>query len=384
LFGVLAEEGHGHVVTAILLAMVAMLLTATSYGRMARVYPSAGSAYTYVAAEFGPGAGYIIGWVSLLDYLLNPLICTIWCASAAANFAPAIGVHVWSIFFALLFTMLNLRGVETSARVNRWLAAFLGSVVSWMLFSMLRYVLQTGPHSQGFLTKPFYDPVTFSWKAVWTGTSVAALTYIGFDSISTLSEESINPQRDILRATVLTCLLTGVLAAAEVYVAQLIWPSSDRFPDVNTAYVFVAGRAGGRILFYLINATLLIATVGSGVGTQLSAARLLYGMGRDNALPRGFFGVIDPKRFIPRNNVVFIGALALGWLALHQLPAGRGVTQLRRTPGLYGGKRRHHHARSCKSQKPSLELLPAADDRVLVCLYIWLNLRRTARVTGLV
>ena len=223
LFGVVAEEGHGHVVTAILLAMVAMLLTATSYGRMARVYPSAGSAYTYVAAEFGAGAGYIIGWVSLLDYLLNPLICTIWCSSAAANLAPAIGIRVWSTFFALLFTMLNLRGVETSARVNQWLAAFLGTVVLWMLFCMLRYVLQTGPHSQGFLTKPFYDPATFSWKAVWTGTSVAALTYIGFDSISTLSEETINPERNILRATVLTCLLTGVLAAAEVYVAQLIF-----------------------------------------------------------------------------------------------------------------------------------------------------------------
>src|SRR5258708_38267363 len=106
-FGVVAKEGHGHVVTAVLLAMVAMLLPATSYGRMARVYPSAGSAYTYVAAEFGPMAGSITGWVILLDYLLNPLICTIWCSSAAANLAPAVNVRVWSIFFALLFTMVN-------------------------------------------------------------------------------------------------------------------------------------------------------------------------------------------------------------------------------------------------------------------------------------
>src|SRR5260370_5235475 len=111
LVGVVAEEGPGHVVPAVLLAMGAMLLTATSYGRMARVYPSAGSAYTYVAAEFGSMAGYITGWVILLDYLLNPLIFTIWCSSAAANLAPAVNLHVWSIFFALLFTIVNLRVV---------------------------------------------------------------------------------------------------------------------------------------------------------------------------------------------------------------------------------------------------------------------------------
>src|SRR5262249_33675409 len=229
-----------------------------------------------------------------LDYLLNPLICTIWCSSAAANLIPAIPVRVWSFFFAILFTILNLRRVETSARVNQWLAAFMGVVVAWMLFCMVRFIVNA-PHPSGFFTLPFYDPATFSWSAVWTGTSVAALTYIGFDSISTLSEETINPQRNILRATVITCLLTGVLAATEVYVAQLVWPPHKAFPDLNTAYVYIAGHAGGPILFHVINTTLLIATVGSGVGTQLGAARLLYGMGRDNMLPRRFFGVIEPS-----------------------------------------------------------------------------------------
>jgi putrescine importer len=384
LFGVVAEEGHGHVVTAVLLAMVAMLLTATSYGRMARVYPSAGSAYTYVAAEFGTGAGYITGWVILLDYLLNPLICTIWCSSAASNLAPAVSVPVWSVFFALLFTTVNLRGVETSARLNQWLATFMAAVVAWMLFCMFRYILQTGPHGPGFLTRPFYNPAMFSWNAVWTGTSVAALTYIGFDSISTLSEETINPQRNILRATVLTCLLTGVLAATEVYVAQLVWPTSERFPDLNTAYVFIAGRAGGRILFHVINATLLIATVGSGIGTQLGAARLLYGMGRDNALPRRFFGVIEPKRRIPRNNVLFIGALALcgSFLISYQLGAellnfGAFLAFM----GVNAASIMHYFVKG-RNRGWSYLVLPLAG--FLVCLYTWLNLRWTARVAGLV
>jgi amino acid transporter len=384
LFGVVAKEGHGHVVTAVLLAMVAMLLTATSYGRMARVYPSAGSAYTYVAAEFGSMAGYITGWVILLDYLLNPLICTIWCSSAAANLAPAVNVRVWSIFFALLFTMVNLRGVETSARVNQWLAAFMGAVVAWMLFCMVRYILQTGPHSQGFLTRPFYDPATFSWNAVWTGTSVAALTYIGFDSISTLSEESINPERDIMRATVLTCLVTGVLAAIEVYVAQLVWPSSEPFPDLNTAYVFIAGRAGGRILFHVINATLLVATVGSGIGTQLGAARLLYGMGRDNALPRSFFGVIEPKRRIPRNNVLFIGALALCGSLVMSYELGAELLNFGAFIAFMGVNAATimHYFVKGRNRSWSYLVMPMAG--FLVCMYTWLNLRWTARIAGLV
>jgi len=146
---------------------------------------------------------------------------------------------------------------------------------------------------------------------VMGGTSLAVLTYIGFDGISTLSEEAKNPRRNIMLATVLVCLLTGLLASVEVYAAQLVWPGAQNFPDVDTAFVYVAGRAGGPWLFAVINVTLLVATFGSALGAQLGAARLFYGMGRSGALPKGFFGAIEPKRKIPRNNVLLIGAVAL-------------------------------------------------------------------------
>src|SRR6266542_3512909 len=110
-FGVLSDRGHGHAVTTILIAMVAMLFTAISYGRMARAYPSAGSAYTYVTNELHPGLGYVTGWSMIMDYLLNPIICAIWCSKAAGNVFPAVPYAVWVLFFALLFTMLNLRGI---------------------------------------------------------------------------------------------------------------------------------------------------------------------------------------------------------------------------------------------------------------------------------
>ncbi|MGI8960672.1 MAG: APC family permease [Bryobacteraceae bacterium] len=184
---------------------------------MARVYPSAGSAYAYIAGEFGSVAGTLAGWAMLLDYVLNPLICTIWCSAAAANFFPAIPIAIWKVFFAALFTILNLRGIEASARSNRWLTIVMGAVVAYLLFDFCRYIVLHGSLTPARLLRPFYDASSFSLEAVSTGTSIAALTYIGFDSISTLSEEAVDPRRDIMLATVLTCLLTGVLAAAEVY-----------------------------------------------------------------------------------------------------------------------------------------------------------------------
>jgi len=380
-FGVVSQEARGHVVTAVLAAMVAMLLTAISYGRMARCYPSAGSAYAYVRGEFGVFAGFLTGWGIVLDYLLNPLICTIWCSKAAANLLP-IPYPLWALFFALLFTLLNLRGVEASARTNRWLAILMGAVVAGMLVVMARYLLHLTPLAPNFLIAPFYNPDTFSWKAVSTGTAIATLTYIGFDSISTLSEEAIDPERNVLRATVLVCLFTGLIAAIEVYAGQLVWPDFRHYPDVDTAYSFVAGRAGGRWLFHLVNDTLLVATIGSGVGSQLGAARLLYGMGRDNALPRRFFGHIDARTKVPSYNVLFSGVIALvgALLITYQLGAELlNFGAFLAFTGVNAAAFSHYFAKG-KDRGWSYAVLPLAG--CAVCLYIWWSLRWQARLVG--
>ena len=320
-FGVLSERGRGHVVTALLIAMVAMLFTGISYGRMARAYPSAGSAFTYVAQEINPTFGFITGWSMVMDYMLNPLICTVWCAGQASQFAPGVSPWVWKIFFAIVFTLLNIRGIKTSARINAGMAALMGMVVVGIFVAGARYIFGTGPHDAAYFTRPFYDPATFSYGGLFGCTSIAVLTYIGFDGISTLSEEAENPRRNILVATVMTCLLIGILSAFEVYIAQLIWPASQPFPDVNTAYSYVAGRSWAP-LFPIVGFTLLLANFGSGLGAQIGAARLLYGMGRSNALPKSFFGVVDEKNRVPRNNVFLVGFVALAGAFLLEVVAG--------------------------------------------------------------
>jgi putrescine importer len=167
-------------------------------------------------------------------------------------------------------------------------------------------------HEAGFFLHPFYDAPNFRSDTIFAGTSVAVLTYIGFDAISTLSEEAENPRRNVLLATVLVCLFTGILSALEVYAAQLVWGSKP-FPadQVESAFAMVSRQVGGFLLFQVMNFTLLIANMGTAIASQLAAGRLLYGMGQGNAIPKKFFGVIEPRHRVPRNGIILIGVFAL-------------------------------------------------------------------------
>jgi putrescine importer len=381
-FGVLSARAHGHVVTTILLAMVGMIFTAVSYGRMARAYPSAGSAFTYVSREINPVLGYVTGWGMVMDYMVNPIIMIVWCSKAAMNFVPAVPYYVWAVFFSTVFTILNLLGIKNSARISGLLAAGMGIVVIVFFVFAFQYVLNH-PHSGvGFFTRPFYDPQTFKASAVLSGTSVAVLTYIGFDGISTLSEEVENPRRNILLATVGTCLAIGILSAMEVYAGQLVWPASQPFRDVDTAFVDIAARIGGPLFFIIMNFTLLIGNFGSGVASQLGAARLLYGMGRSNALPKSFFGKVDSKHHVPRNNVIFVGVIALGGAFVLSYTIGAEILNFGALIAYMGvniAALVRYYVRS--SERKLWNLWPPIIG-FLTCLLLWLNLSWPAKIVG--
>jgi amino acid transporter len=392
IYGVISNKAHGHVVTTILIAMVAMLFTAISYGRMARVYPSAGSAYTYVGQEIHSSVGYIVGWGMVMDYLLNPLICTAFCAKAAMNILPGLSYYVWILIFAGFFTWMNLRGIKTSAQLNEVLCAGMTIVVLIFLGSVARWVWHVH-HDPGFFTHPFYQKETFHPSTIFAGTAVAVLSYIGFDAISTLSEEAENPRRNILLATVLVCVLTGLLSGLEVYAAQLVWGSKP-FPSdrVESAFALISQQVGGAILFQVINFTLLIANMGSGMGSQLAAGRLLYGMGHGNALPKSFFGVIEPKRRVPRNNIMAVGLFALAGAAILEFFASRlggGAYEIGAEALNFGAcisfmgvnaSAFVHYWLHGRSRKLSDFLVPVLG--FLICGFIWLHLARPALLLG--
>jgi putrescine importer len=383
IYGVISNAAGGHVVTTILIAMVAMLFTAISYGKMARAYPSAGSAYTYVGQEIHPGLGYLTGWAMVMDYILNPLICTIICSQLTQNILPGAPYWLLAILYAVFFTGLNLRGVKTSARINDVLAAGMTIVVIVFFAFVIRFVWGLHHYGPRYFTLPFYDPATFNFGRIFRGTSIAVLTYIGFDGISTLSEEVENPRRNIMYATVLVCVITGVLSSLEVYAAQLIWGSKPFTPELETsAFPLVARQIGGFFLFHLLNFTVLIANVGSGMASQFAAARLLYGMGRNDALPRGFFGKIAAKTQIPANNVILIGAIALAGAFL--ITYDRGAELLNfgafiAFMGVNAASFMRYYVRTDKKEILNF-LVPVLG--FLICGFIWWNLSPPAKIAG--
>ena len=382
LFGAAATLAKGHVVTTIIIGMVAMLFTAISYGRMANAYPSAGSAYTYVSREIHPSLGYFVGWGMIFDYVMNPIICVIWISKAAINMIPEIPYPVWAIAFTCLFTAMNLRGIESSSRTNAIIATGLGVVIILFLGAAVRYLFLNPPANVAEWTRPFYDPKTFSFHSVSAGASLAVLTYIGFDGISTLSEEVHNPRRNILLATVLVCVITGILASIQVYFAQLVWPGTN-FPDQDTAFCYVAGKAGGHWLFNTVNMALLVATIGSGAGAQLGAGRLLYGMGRDNAIPGKFFAHINPKTHIPSNNIILIGVIVLGGVFVLSYPLGAQLLNFGALVAFMGvnvSSFMHYFLRGERKRFTYL-IVPVLG--FSICLYLWFSLGIKAKIVGI-
>jgi len=202
-------------------------------------------------------------------------------------------------------------------------------VVFYFMAAAVRYIFIKNGLSGLFTIKPFYNPETFSLGAIGSATALAALTYIGFDGLTTLSEEVENPKRNVLLAAVFTCLITGIWSGSQVYLSQVAWPDWNSFTQgltdaaaknnaLDTAIMAVARRVGGAVLDNSLSFILLIGSIGSGVTGQIGASRLLYGMGRDGVIPKKIFGHLDKRHASPSYNIMIVGSLTfLGALLLN-------------------------------------------------------------------
>src|SRR5437899_1362105 len=240
LYGVAQKLSDGHFAAIILIAMFAMLITAVSYGRMAALYPSAGSAYTYVGKGLNPHLGFLAGWAMILDYLLQPLINTVWISTALhERYVPQVPYIAWAALIAGIMTVLNLAGVRSSARANKLLLLVMSVVVVAFVVLATRFLYGSQGWNGLFSIQPFYDPKTFNSHRIWTATSFAALTYIGFDGVTTLAEDVENPKRNVLLAVVLTCVFAGVVSCFEAYLGARVWPDWRGFSNLETAFMGV-------------------------------------------------------------------------------------------------------------------------------------------------
>lgn len=310
-FGVASRLSHGHMVTTLLLAMLAMLLTAISYGRLSALYPSAGSAYTYVGRGLNAHLGFLVGWAMFLGYLVVPVVNTVYASLSLQRLFEHTPYAGWVVLFAVGVTLLNLRGIRATARFNITMLVVMCAVIMVFIVQAIRFLFGAQGWHGLFSFAPFYDPKTFDFAAIRSATAFAALTYIGVDGVTTLAEDVRNPKRNVMLATILVCVITGVFSGFQIYLAQRVWPDYKTLPNLETAFYDVCQRVSGPLLFQAMAATLLVACLGSGLAGQASGARLLYGMGRDGVLPRRVFGFLDAKRHSPVANVFLIGLVAI-------------------------------------------------------------------------
>ena len=385
LFGIVQQLSAGQAVTTILLAMVAMTLTAYSYGRMASLYPSAGSAYTYVSRGLNPHCGFLAGWAMLLDYLLVPVVCIIYATITIQRVVP--GLPYWLLCLAItaLITLVNAGGIRATSTVN--LLMMLATLVVIVPFILLAihwlFVRQGWP---GVIsTLPFYSPHEFRWSHIATGTALAALTYGGFDGVSTLSEEVVNPKRNILLATVFVCIFTGVFSGLQIYLAQRVHPSYTDFTNPETAFMDVTREVGGPLLFRGMAAILIMTNLGTALAAQAGVSRLLYGMGRDSVLPRRVFAYLSPARATPLFNILLIGLLAFGGCMLLNYERAAELVNFGAFLAFMGvnasALRTFGFTRKNTGRRWLVDMfMPAAG--FIFCFVIWLNLSKQARIVG--
>jgi len=248
--------------------------------------------------------------------MLIPIASVIYCSVTMHRVVPAIPYMLWVGFFITLCTSLNLRGIRTGIRANQALLAIMTVVIVLVVVFEIQYVsADQGVRSLVSLT-PFYQPYVFEIRTIATATSFAALTYIGFDAVSTLAEEVENPRRNIALATVSICLITGLVSVLIVYLGQLVWPAYQEFRDFDTAFLDVSQRIGGNGLFTAMVIMLVLANFGSALTGQAGAARLMFGMGRSGTLPQRLCAHLDPNSLQSSYNVYFVGAFPW-WVLRH-------------------------------------------------------------------
>ncbi|MFC7393904.1 APC family permease [Scopulibacillus cellulosilyticus] len=313
-FGVIAVKTHGMMASAYLVSMIAMLFTAYSYGQMVKAYPVSGSAYTYTRKSINSHLGFMVGWAVLLDYFFIPMVIWLIGSVYLSSAFPAIPSWVWIIAFIIVTTFINIIGIKMSTNVNFIMMAFQFLVIAlFIILSIIDILNEKGSGSLLSITPFINQGAPFS--GVLSGAAIACYSFLGFDAVSTLSEETIQPKKTIPKAIFLIIIIGGILFVGSAYFTQLV-TGNTHFVNSDSAGLEIAKHIGGNLFSAFFLAGLIVAQFGSGLSAQNSAARLLYAMGRDSVLPKKLFGYLHPKLKTPVFNLMLVGILALLALTL--------------------------------------------------------------------
>ncbi|MCG8709872.1 APC family permease [Brenneria sp. 4F2] len=309
-FGIVSGITEGRVPLAYLIALIAVLLTALSYGRMVRAFPEAGSAYTYTRKTCGNNAGFMVGWSSLLDYMLLPMINSLLAGIYLRSLFPECPPWIWIVGFTALVTFINCRNIKLLANLN---FLFVGAPV--ILMGVFIYlVIQGVGHQSGDAAVWTLKPLINGDDSVMpliSGAAVLCFSFLGFDAVTTLSNESREPRKTIPRAVFMTALLGGVIFFTAAWFIQLYFPTNAQFKNPSEAMPEIVLYVGGAFFQSVFLVAILINTLASALASHASAARLLHIMGRDGIFPGSFFSYLHPRFGSPLYCVLFVGGLSM-------------------------------------------------------------------------
>lgn len=307
-YGIVTETSGGRLPLAYLVTLAAMVFTARSYARMSVAYPVAGSAYTYSQKAFGAPVGFLAGWSLLLDYLFLPMINYLVIGLYLSAAIPAVPAWVFVLIAIAVVTVLNVVGIVSVARANFVIIAVQAVFIVTFLVLAASKVFSYGTVD---LAAPFTGDGTASgFNPVLAGAAILCLSFLGFDAVSTLSEEAKEPKRTVPQAIMIATLVSGLIFVVLSYVGQMVFPSNE-FSDVDSGSLDVMMTAGGNFLQVFFTAAYVAGATGSAITSQASVARILYAMGRDGVLPRSFFGHISPRFSTPVYAILAVAVVSL-------------------------------------------------------------------------
>jgi amino acid transporter len=385
-YGIVQSLSGGHAALAYVIAMAAMFFTASSYARMAAAFPSAGSTYTYAREGLSSHAGFLAGWAMILDYFLIPLLSVIYASLTAERLLPAVPSWIWAVVFTSSITAVNLRGIRMTARASAWLMGIMTGCA--VLFTILaaRYVIAQHGWSGLLGWAAVFRPATFSASSLLLGGGIATLSYIGFDAISTLAEDSVDPKRDIGWATVAVCVFQGLICILTVYLAALVWPDYRAFPKTDTAILDIATLIGGRLMFGALTFVLLVAGLASALTGQAGASRLMLGMGRDGVVSNRVFATIDEVSSTPVRGLLAMAAVTLAGSMLFRFQLAVELLNFGALTGFIlvnlSVVRHYYFRQGLRGGWRTVRNLVFPLLGSAVCAFLWFNLTSKAKLAG--
>lgn len=314
-FAMVSRDTGGHVPMAYILTLAAMLLTAISYGRLVSVFPTSGSAYTYAQQTIHPYVGFMVGWLALLDYLLLPMVNLVLMRNYLAVFFQHVPPWVFVVALSALLTWINVRGIKSSSTVGSFFVYFQFAVILIFAFLAINVIAGTGTETPSFgnvfSLSPFYD-ASMEMLPLISGATILCFSFLGFDAVTTYSEEAHNPQKTIPKAIFLTALVGGVLFILCSYLTQLVFPDLSLFHDIeNSSAPDIALHVGGKSFEFVFLLAAFAGAFASAIASQASVARLLYVMGRDQVISQKHFAKIDQRFHTPSFNLKLVGVVGM-------------------------------------------------------------------------